>query len=265
MLKVKMKIGLVAFLAIAAASPALAASKSIKLTKHNLSNWSPYAMYVKGNTTQVCVFCHAPHNADSAETPLWNHKDTSQSFGIATTQWITPSNSELTGKVDSQPTTTSKKCLSCHDGTVAIGAVVNRGNSGLTDELGGDAANGTRADVNGLLIGPNKIGLNLSGGHVISFKYDTAMKDYLNGKSEYALAPFQALNAEDTKSMLDKRGYMQCHTCHDPHTDACNDTNRTIGKDPLWRKSCDSTDNGVLCRLCHDGTYKYYTSPDIGF
>lgn len=263
MLKIKMKIGLVAFLAIVAASPALAASKSIKLTRHNLSNWSPYAMYVKGNTTQVCVFCHAPHNAESSQAPLWNHKETSEFFSIKSTIHVKP----FLGNVG-QPNGISKKCLSCHDGTISIGAVVNTGTSGLTEAMEGDIANGSRVGVNGLLepTAPGNLGTNLSGGHVISFVYDADLISTLTGGEggEFHNIVSQA----DRNSMLDRNLKMQCHTCHDPHTDRCNDPSKKVGKDPLWRFDCDvpaGSGNGSVCEKCHNVNFDYYTSPKIGF
>lgn len=262
------RIGSVVAIAMAAALPAHAASKSIKLTRHNLSNWSPYAMYVKGNTTQVCVFCHAPHNADSSEVPLWNHKDTTSTFSIKSSLYVKPmGGSNPNVAMDTQPKRTSKKCLSCHDGTVAIGAVTNTGNSGLTETLGGEPDNGTRVKPDGTMQGPNVIGTNLTSGHVISFRYDANLANYLNGAGAYNYVAFNnAVAPNDVKSMLDKMGYMQCHTCHDPHTDRCNDPNKTVGKDPLWRKDCESGTNKniTVCEVCHSASFDTYTTPKLG-
>ena len=85
--------------------------------KHNLSASGPGP--VKATTlTEICVFCHTPHNANPA-VPLWN-----QSVGGSNYQPYT--SSTLQASVG-QPTGASKLCLSCHDGTVAIGNTVNNG------------------------------------------------------------------------------------------------------------------------------------------
>ena len=67
------------------------------------------------NTTgQICLVCHTPHNADVtiANAPLWNHEST-----VATYQTYTSATMDAT---TGQPDASSKLCLSCHDGTVAV-------------------------------------------------------------------------------------------------------------------------------------------------
>lgn len=254
---------------IALSTPAVARTL-IKDTRHNLSNWGKYT--VKATTeTQVCIFCHAPHNADSTQAPLWSHADTTVSnFQIASTTYVRPSNTANI-PMDTQPSRISKKCLSCHDGTVAIGALANGGEikvigaSGSVGSNPNNALAGTR-DGSGEYVSGDKgyIGTNLSKGHVISFKYDNNVVTYLNGTPKYSPNPNSFVNGTDP-SMLDKKGYMQCHTCHDPHNDWCNDAGKRVGNDPLWRKACDAEGNGSVCAKCHSATYDFYTSPKYPF
>lgn len=222
------------------------AAKGIKMTRHNLSNWGLYDVKA-GNTgdpreTQVCIFCHAPHNADSAVVPLWGHQDNADTgFTMASSFWVKGDGFQG----DDRPTGISKKCLSCHDGTVAVGAVA-----------GGDITmTGTGVDVNGMLLGTARgyIGKDLTSGHVISFDYDTVF----NNSTTTKLKSRASMLAADQKSMFDRDGKMQCHSCHDPHTDWCDDPNKTVGADPLWRKQCEGGaggKNSSVCTVCHNST-----------
>ena len=98
------------------AQAAHSANRSIRHSKHDLSvtgagpTKSPYER-------EICVFCHAPHGA-SGESPLWNRF----SSGVV---YETYKSSTAKAKVG-QPTGSSKQCLSCHDGTIALGMVRSR-------------------------------------------------------------------------------------------------------------------------------------------
>lgn len=233
------------------------AAKGIRMTRHNLSNWGLYDVKA-GNTgdpreTQVCIFCHTPHNADSREVPLWGHKDTAAGFTMASSYYI-----KATGGTsgDTQPTGISKKCLSCHDGTVGIGRLTS--GSAITVVTGGGTdAEGYPALSQGINRG--YIGTNLTSGHVISFKYDDST--FFNNASTYTkLVAWANISTSDKKSMFDRDGKMQCHSCHDPHTDWCDDPSKTVGPDPLWRKKCDgSGKNSSVCKVCHKITFSGYT------
>lgn len=236
-------------LAVIALSTQALARTLIKDTRHNLSSWGKYT--VKAATeTQVCIFCHAPHNADSTQAPLWSHKDTTATFQMASTVNVVPGRRTW---ADAQPTGISKKCLSCHDGTVAIGALAGSSEIAVTGASGSiapgvnNALAGSRTPGGGLTSGDyGYIGTDLRGGHVISFKYKDAI-DFFDS----ARIKFNDLVVSDRNSMLDRQGKMQCHTCHDPHNDWCSDPAKTIGRDPLWRKACGTNGNADLCLLCH--------------
>jgi len=94
-----------------------------------------------GNT---CSFCHTPHGA-LAGTPLWSHK-------LSTAVYNIYQSSSLEANIG-QPTDSSKLCLSCHDGTVA-----------LTETMRGCSNSGTY-----IAPGTAKLGTDLSDDHPISF------------------------------------------------------------------------------------------------
>ncbi len=148
-----------------------------------LTEGSPHDLSaVTGGNT--CGFCHTPHGALSG-TPLWNHKLSSAVYKIY-------QSSSLEAKVG-QPTGSSKLCLSCHDGTVA-----------LTETVGGGSRSGTYITPGGA-----NLGTDLSDDHPISFVYSSALS-----AQDIQIRPPSAL-PEQLK--LDRAGELQCTTCHNPH------------------------------------------------
>lgn len=81
-------------------------------SKHDLS--------VGTATSQVCGFCHAPHNASTqvglSEAPLWNKRITNLNA------FIPYSSPTMTETCPTRPNGISLACLSCHDGTQAQAA-----------------------------------------------------------------------------------------------------------------------------------------------
>ena len=152
---VRAKILLALLLLIAVIAPADAARiADIRNTKHNLSSLSANDTRASGapatlpdgstasvNTSEVCVYCHTPHNASmqdaqgSALSPLWNRRvgKTAAGADVAYTRYASTS---LESGLPGAPDGSSKLCLSCHDGTIALGNVaviggVGRSLSGL--------------------------------------------------------------------------------------------------------------------------------------
>jgi len=197
-------------------------------TKHNLSVSGPVTNIYKADTeTQICVFCHTPHNTNPA-APLWNHALSSQTY--------TPYSSlTLKAAAPGQPTGTSKLCLSCHDGTVALGGVQNLpfGHQTAGTISGLDILLGNTASTANL-------GIDLRNDHPVSFLYDTALA---------------AVNLELVSPALltgkikpDSTGQLQCSSCHDPHSE-------TYPKF-LHVGYTDAGGYGSpLCRTCHNKTY----------
>jgi cytochrome c553 len=80
-------------------------------------------------TSEVCVFCHTPHGAApnvQGGAPLWNRK-THDSGDF--TPYSAP-NFDAAGQTPGQPKGVSLACLSCHDGVIAIDALINAPGSG---------------------------------------------------------------------------------------------------------------------------------------
>ena len=162
--------------------------------------------------SEVCVFCHTPHRA-VGDTPLWNRAASGATY--------TPYSSSTAKAVMGQPTGSSKLCLSCHDGTVALGMVQSR-----------TAPIQMQGGVTTLPPGPSRLGTDLSDDHPVSITYDNALAA-ANGQ----LRPPSSLT---DKVRLDHNNQMQCTSCHDSHDDR-------------YGKFLVQDNNGsALCVTCHN-------------
>jgi predicted CXXCH cytochrome family protein len=183
---------------------------AIETTKHNLSV-SGTGDIRAASESQICIFCHTPHNA-SPQIPLWNRQNPGQNY--------IPYSSSTIDAAPGQPTGASQLCLSCHDGTIALGDLLSRD----TDvQMTG-----------GVTVMPNRrsnLGTDLSDDHPISFPYTESLAT-LDGK----LASPSTLVGP---VKLDASGQLQCTSCHDPHEDR-------NGKFLVM-----SDANGALCETCH--------------
>src|SRR5439155_400207 len=179
--------------------------------KHNLSRSGPGP--VKSTAmTEICIFCHTPHNANPA-APLWNQTLSGVTY--------TPYTSTTMVATAGVPSGSSKLCLSCHDGTVAIGSTMSGRQIPMQGLTGGK------------LTGPSSLGLNLSDDHPIAFVPVTGS---------------QIVNpALGSAVKLDKNGQIQCRTCHDPHQ---------MDIDPTAKKFLAASNSAsALCVTCHRQQY----------
>jgi len=215
-------IGLIYFFA-----PYLSAQSRIADTKHNLSFSGP-GQYRSLDETRICFFCHTPHTAYPKQ-PLWNHALSSVTYykTYQSRSFETAILGQATNRIDGA----SRLCLSCHDGTVALSATVNRNPSiSQTESLGPLP-----------LISSGYIGTDLSGMHPISF----AVTDHIitmNNSKDSPLAPLHAMTS-DPDVRLDANNKMQCTSCHNVHSD----NNFQTSGIHFWAKP---TFNEV-CQVCH--------------
>ena len=193
---------------------ATAGAVGVGQSKHNLSA-SGTGRLTAGSTagkenTEICIFCHTPHTG--AAKALWNRHDSAVTY--------TPYQSSTLKARVGQPTGVSKMCLSCHDGTVALGKIRSR-----RTEILMKSGSGT------MPAGPNKLGTDLSDDHPISFRYDSALAA-ANGQ----------LNSPSSSSQirLDGNGELQCTACHDAHDN----------KNPKFLVMNNTA--AALCVTCHN-------------
>ena len=185
-------------------------AESIVNSPHNLSVSGPGTVRAAG-TSDVCIFCHTPHNATPVQ-PLWNR-------ALPTSSYKTYTSNSLKAK-PGQPTGTSKLCLSCHDGTIALGSVNSRKQP--IEMAGG---------ITTLPPGKSNLGTDLSDDHPISFVYDaTLINKNPKLKNPVNLPPGVRVDANKE---------LQCTTCHDAH-------NNRYGSFLVL-----SNANSELCNTCH--------------
>jgi len=212
-------VAMIALPLLLAVPQALGQVTGIANTKHNLSSTGPGT--IKATTeTQICVFCHTPHGANPLNPPLWNREFSSANY----TPYTSPSLQSSVG----QPTSYSKLCLSCHDGTIAIGSVRNMG--------------GAPTVVSGLEAplppGSTLIGTNLTNDHPVSFVFDQALRSADQELADPGLltGPIKLYPGATSDA-----NSVQCTSCHDPHEGRIG---KFLRKSPMGQ-----SDN--LCLTCH--------------
>lgn len=105
-------------LAVALVAPVMAFA-GIRNSKHDLT-FTGNSYYITGNpTAELCAFCHIPHNAPSTKQ-LWNRAVSPTADG-----WLAGNTTSAGTPLPTQGnlSATSKQCLSCHDGGLALAAV----------------------------------------------------------------------------------------------------------------------------------------------
>lgn len=188
-----------------------AEAKSIVDSMHNLSVSGPGPVKATGES-EICIFCHTPHGARSDVAYLWNRRDTATVY--------TPYISSTLKAAVGQPTGSSRLCLSCHDGTIAPGAVLSR-----SSEISFAASMAGRS---------SDLGTNLADDHPVSFSYSAA--------AAMPNSQLKGVTALPSNVRLDSDGQMQCTSCHNPHNDQ-------YGKFLVM-----SGLGGALCISCHQKT-----------
>ena len=231
----------------------------VRNTKHNLSASGPGTVKAPvGGESQICVFCHTPHAAESIPAaPLWNRKlSGATTYTTYTSSSIEASAAELAAG----PGGSSKLCLSCHDGTMALGNVnVLNGATNQTITLGG-TPDGKMPAGSGTTTGfTRNIGVNLSNDHPISFTYDAALAS-ADGELRVPNGTTVGNRSPGVKPRLPlEAGQMQCSTCHDPHlreTDAAKGSAKFLRLNRFQEQpptgGAFSEANDILCLACHD-------------
>jgi predicted CXXCH cytochrome family protein len=171
---------------------------------------------VSGALPGSCQYCHAPHSG--LDIALWNQTLSTQTYTPYTSTTET-----TTGNAQPAPGTATSLCLSCHDGTVAVGLTVVYG----------------KIPTMGSMQSSDILGTNLQPSHPVSLVLP--LKDSVD---LVASLSSQGKTADPTGAVKLVNGNIECTSCHDPHVE---------GKDPVAQNFLvrDSS-NGQMCLACHD-------------
>ncbi len=249
----------------------------VRSTLHNLSTAGPGTVKATSES-QVCVFCHTPHAATPGAAPLWNRAMSGATYTPYTS--LSLDANVIQGQLD-QPGGSSKLCLSCHDGTLAIGNVnVLNGQGSVTQQgtvsipMNGVTLNGTMPPGAGATTGfTRNLGVNLTSDHPISVSYTSllATRDgelrpvdanqkwppgagAVIGVRVPGYRPLAPLEPTGSGGV----GQVQCATCHDPHI---RETDTTKGNQKFLRlnrfqeaapSNTHDPANDIVCLACHD-------------
>lgn len=229
----------------------------VKNTVHNIGSTS-IASTKTDETSEICVFCHTPHNSKAGQKFIWNRNNPDTATFMLYT--ASPTLNFAKGVTISE---VSKMCMSCHDGATAMNSMANPRGITFATRIGDawpDAFCDPATDPScwGPNIGEYNIetstgGGNLTNDHPISFSYNQAR---LN---EGATTTLVTETGDLIGDLPLWNGKVECVTCHDPHIDYgdSNGTKQAGGSNPtgnpaltpFLRKSNASSN---LCFTCHN-------------
>jgi predicted CXXCH cytochrome family protein len=204
-----MKLRLVAFL-LAVVPVALAQSGDV-LGAHDLSMSG--TSRIKGQMSAACLYCHVPHSG-LGKGPLWGQTFSSQIYSTYV------SDTEQNTAVQPELGQASSLCLSCHDGTVAVGQVIPYGPYTMTGTM-------------------PSMGTNLTSTHPFSLKLP--LKDAANLVASLVAS---GTTADPTHSVQLIKGNVECTSCHNPHIQSVDKQSPNF----LVRDNV----KGAVCLACHE-------------
>ena len=208
---------------ILAGSSVLAQFTGDVLGQHQLTvnSGSP----VTGVAGTGCLYCHAPHSGYAPGTALWNQK-------LATTMYVPYASSTYHQKGNPNPLlgSDSTLCLSCHDGTIAVGQTIAYG----------------PVIMNGTIKGTDLVGAaDVNNQHPLQpqhpFSLVLPLQDSLDLISTLVT---QGKTSDPTVNLI--KGNVECTSCHDPHVQNKDQVSTTF----LVRDAS----KGQVCLACHDPT-----------
>jgi len=256
-------------------------TEDVRNTKHNLSSSSSLANrnVFTTATSEICVFCHTPHGsapeAGAFGGPLWNRHLSTASYTLYDNTWSFSLDATVNNNA---PTGFSRLCLSCHDGTIAIGSVINAPGSGGYQQTipitngagpGGTMSLGPGGELTG---DTRRLGTDLRNDHPISILFDSTLvttKDpEFNNPGPPPLRPSQELlypagigplrrYGGDNPAVYDS---VQCVSCHNPHAVTypkflrapIENCSNPANPCPGTGLSANSQGQMLLCLFCHN-------------
>jgi len=237
----KRTLGLALGLLLLAAS---SASAQIANSRHDMSFGSTTAgpKATTPTDTQICIFCHTPHHALQQDV-IWNHAvslNATSGWAAGTTRSGTVLPTDLHAA--------SKACITCHDGSVALGEVNN---------VGGGASGTIATTAPGTMPLAYQVGASgdMTGNHPVSIPYagegaSNAVADGTVG-NYYATTTASCENggtctagpsgASINLIVNGAEADVECGSCHEPHNKYANNYFLRV-----------SESGSAICLACHN-------------
>lgn len=228
-----------------------ALTHGVAYTKHNLSS-SGLGQFRALTETQICIFCHTPHNAAAGKSFLWNRTNTINTFLPYT---ATPYIDDASKASMANLSEVSKMCMSCHDGATALNSMANpRAGIDPVDMLDNyDQISDAVFDM----FGTGQWGTNIgqydmgSGGGVLVNDHPVSF-DYEQVRTHNVALGNNTLRTQavaEGNGVLFWNGKVECVTCHEPHVNY----NTAQGGDAAYSKFLRRPNaSSGLCFACHD-------------
>jgi predicted CXXCH cytochrome family protein len=229
-----MKRTILSFLLITAALCASMNAQTVVGSRHDLSSGGPLTDK-STNESQVCIFCHTPHQTGMTAIPLWNKTlSTVASYGTYSGLLMNATPAEIGGG-----TGVSNLCMSCHDGTVAVNSLGNPSSVG-NPAMG----SGTELDATGKIASSrsSNLGNNLTNDHPVNFTYDAALAT----ADGHLVTPTSSTRVDPAGNFKlfpsgSQTATLQCASCHDAHNASGQSAFLPI-----------SNNGSAVCRACHN-------------
>jgi len=180
--------------------------------------------HIQGAMSAACLYCHVPHSG-SGKSALWGQQLSNQIYNTYVSS--TAQNTTVQPALGQD----SSLCLSCHDGTVAVGQVTPYGPYMMHGSF------------------PSTMGTQLQGSHPFSLQ--------LPLKDAASLVPSLVANgttADPTKSVQLIKGNVECGSCHNPHIEYTD----KLSSNFLVRDNA----KGAICLACHDANSRTVNGHD---
>lgn len=224
---------LMSFLIVLVAMAALllvssAAMAGISTSKHDFTTATGSATYKDlTSTATLCNTCHIPHHTQGNGRPLWNHAAST----VVSYSWAEVTTIAGTTLPTTVGSNVSKACLSCHDGSVAVGAVLQGTSWGTTKITSTAKVSGTGGTG------------DLTGNHPVALPFpDQAGATYNSIVTKANSAKYKVpggTNAKIYGTTAGTRG-VECGSCHDPHDNTLRDGYQFL-----------MSSQNVMCVECH--------------
>ena len=196
--------------------PLLAQINSDVIGIHDLSPGSRSP--IRGARPGSCSYCHAPHSGLATGQSLWNQTQTKATYQLYTSSTYHQKGQQPVLGAD------SNLCLSCHDGTVAVGNTIVSGQITMT----------------GSMYAQDVLGTNLQSSH--PFSLQLPIKDTIDLVASLA----QGKTGDPLQKVRLINGNIECTSCHNAHVQAID----LVSQNFLVRDSS----KAQMCLACHDPT-----------